>query len=108
MTMTQQELLPLGKLQRDESSANGRKSRRAQTGRAARIDHDPKNHRRTRAQRIEGRSLRGERSPIFELIEGEGDKATRIRSFPFRKSCRKFSRSAGAACRSNASKVSAK
>ena len=46
--------------------------------------------------------------PIFELIEGEGDKAVPIRYFPSRKFCRRFWRSAGAACRSNGSKVSGK
>ncbi len=47
--------------------------------------------------------------PIFELIEGEGEKAMRrIRFFPSRKFTKRSSRSGGAACRSSASKASAK
>ena len=47
--------------------------------------------------------------PIFELIEGEGENATRhARSSPSRESSRRSRKSAAAACRSSASKASAK
>ena len=46
-----------------------------QAGRTARITRRPEADRRTRSQRTQGRALRREDHPIFELIEGEGDKA---------------------------------
>ncbi len=46
--------------------------------------------------------------PIFELIEGEGDKAVIHPFSQFLRSCTRFWKSAGAACRSSDSKVSAK